>query len=149
VCRFLGRQRVDHRGIADLYLAGKKVVSDDYLKQLTPLSLAVWYMDDGGFTLRAKGLQEVTVQYRHVARNAAIPVLTVLGLQVGVAISGSIVVETVFAWPGMGRLVMNSVFQRDYPVIQLVVMLIAASVVLINFTVDILYGLLDPRIRYE
>ena len=100
-------------------------------------------------TARAKGLREVSVQTSHVLRNAAIPVITVLGLQVGLAISGAIVVETVFAWPGMGRLIINSVTNRDYPVIQLAVLLIAASVVIVNFTVDILYGLLDPRIRYE
>jgi peptide/nickel transport system permease protein len=100
-------------------------------------------------TARAKGLQEFSVQVRHVMRNAAIPVITVLGLQVGLAISGAIVVETVFAWPGMGRLIITSVSARDYPVIQLAVLLIAASVVIVNFAVDIIYGLLDPRIRYE
>ncbi len=100
-------------------------------------------------TARAKGLREFSVQTRHVMRNAAIPVVTVLGLQVGLAISGAIVVEHVFAWPGMGRLVINSVMNRDYPVIQLAVMVIATSVVLVNFAVDVIYGLLDPRIRYE
>lgn len=100
-------------------------------------------------TARAKGLREISVQSGHVMRNAAIPVITVLGLQVGLAISGAIVVETVFAWPGMGRLIINSVSNRDYPVIQLTVLLIAASVVIVNFAVDILYGLLDPRIRTE
>lgn len=100
-------------------------------------------------TARAKGLNEFSVQIRHVMRNAAVPVITVLGLQVGLAISGAIVVETVFAWPGMGRLIINSVANRDYPVIQLTVLLIALSVVIVNFVVDIVYGLLDPRIRYE
>jgi peptide/nickel transport system permease protein len=100
-------------------------------------------------TARAKGLREISIQSRHVMRNAAIPVITVLGLQVGLAISGAIVVETIFAWPGMGRLIINSVSSRDYPVIQLAVVLIAASVVVVNFAVDIIYGLLDPRIRYE
>jgi peptide/nickel transport system permease protein len=100
-------------------------------------------------TARAKGLNELKVQTRHVMQNAAIPVITVFGLQVGLAISGAIVVETVFAWPGMGRLAMNAVFQRDYPVIQLFVLFVAASVVLVNFVVDILYGVLDPRIRYR
>jgi peptide/nickel transport system permease protein len=100
-------------------------------------------------TARAQGLQEIVVQSRHVMRNAAIPVITVLGLQIGLAISGAIVVETVFSWPGMGRLIITSVTNRDYPVIQLAVLLIALSVVTVNFLVDILYGLLDPRIRYE
>jgi peptide/nickel transport system permease protein len=100
-------------------------------------------------TARAKGLPESTVQIRHALRNAAIPVITVLGLQVGLAISGAIVVETVFAWPGMGRLVMSAVFNRDYPVIQLIVLIVALSVVTVNFVVDVLYGWLDPRIRYQ
>lgn len=100
-------------------------------------------------TARAKGLRETSVQMRHVMRNAAIPVVTVLGLQVGLAISGAIVIETVFAWPGMGRLIISAVSNRDYPVIQMAVLLIAVSVVIVNFLVDILYGVLDPRIRYE
>jgi peptide/nickel transport system permease protein len=100
-------------------------------------------------TARAKGLPESAVHIRHALRNAAIPVITVLGLQIGLAISGAIVVETVFAWPGMGRLVINAVFNRDYPVIQLIVMIVALSVVTVNFVVDILYGWLDPRIRYR
>ena len=100
-------------------------------------------------TARAKGLKESAVQMRHVLRNAAIPVITVLGLQVGLAISGSIVIETVFAWPGMGRLIIGAVSNRDYPVIQMAVLLIAVSVVTINFIIDILYGVIDPRIRYR
>lgn len=100
-------------------------------------------------TARAKGLKESAVQIRHVMRNAAIPVITVLGLQVGLAISGAIVIETVFAWPGMGRLIIGAVSNRDYPVIQMAVLLIAVSVVVINFVVDILYGVIDPRIRYR
>lgn len=100
-------------------------------------------------TARAKGLKESVVQMRHVLRNASIPVITVLGLQIGLAISGAIVIETVFAWPGMGRLIIGAVTNRDYPVIQMAVLLIAASVVLVNFIVDILYGVIDPRIRYE
>lgn len=99
-------------------------------------------------TARAKGLGEVRVVMGHVLRNAAIPVITLLGLMVAGAVSGTVVVETVFAWPGMGRLAANAVFNRDYPVIQLIVLLIAASVVVANFLVDLLYGVLDPRIRY-
>ena len=98
---------------------------------------------------RAKGLSEMKVQLRHVLRNAAIPVLTIFGIQLGAAISGAVVTETVFAWPGMGRLATNAVFNRDYPVIQLIALLIAASVVTINFLVDMLYGWIDPRIREE
>jgi peptide/nickel transport system permease protein len=96
---------------------------------------------------RAKGLRERRVLFAHVLRNATIPVVTVLGLQVGQAISGAVVTETVFAWPGMGRLIAGAVFSRDYPVIQFAVLLIAASVVAVNVVVDLLYGVLDPRVR--
>lgn len=98
-------------------------------------------------TARAKGLHESRVIVGHVLRNAALPVVTILGLQLGLAISGAVITETVFAWPGMGRLAATSVFRRDYPVIQFIVLLIAVSVVLTNFLVDILYALIDPRIR--
>jgi len=98
-------------------------------------------------TARAKGLSELRVTSTHILRNAAIPVLTIFGLQVGLAISGAVVTETVFAWPGVGRLATSSVLGRDYPVMQFVVILIAASVVVTNFVVDILYGIADPRIR--
>jgi peptide/nickel transport system permease protein len=98
-------------------------------------------------TARAKGLRDMQVLTGHILRNAALPVITILGLQVGLAISGAVITETVFAWPGMGRLAANAVFRRDYPVIQFIVILIAASVVFINFMIDIFYGLVDPRIR--
>lgn len=100
-------------------------------------------------TARAKGLKESIVQMRHVLRNAAIPVITVLGLQVGLAISGAIVVETVFAWPGVGRLMIQSIEKRDFPVVQAAVVLFAFFFVTINLIVDIIYGFLDPRIRYD
>jgi len=100
-------------------------------------------------TARAKGLRDSSVLLGHVLRNAALPVITILGLQVGLAISGAVITETVFAWPGMGRLAANAVFRRDYPVIQFTVLLIATSVVLINFLIDIIYGLVDPRIRQQ
>lgn len=98
-------------------------------------------------TARAKGLRESRVLVGHILCNAALPVLTMFGLQVGLAISGAVITETVFAWPGMGRLAANAAFNRDYPVIQFIVLLIAASVVLVNFLVDVCYGLVDPRIR--
>jgi peptide/nickel transport system permease protein len=100
-------------------------------------------------TARAKGLRDSSVLLGHVLRNAALPVITILGLQVGLAISGAVITETVFAWPGMGRLAANAVFRRDYPVIQFTVLLIATSVVLINFLIDIIYGMVDPRIRQQ
>lgn len=100
-------------------------------------------------TARAKGLAERVVVNRHALRNALIPVVTILGLQLGTLLSGAVLTETVFAWPGIGRLLVEAVLARDYPVIQGATLLIAATFVALNVLVDVLYGLLDPRIRYE
>ena len=98
-------------------------------------------------TARAKGLNRFSVVLKHGLRNGCLPVLTILGLQVGTLIGGSVIVETVFAWPGMGRLVVSSVAERDFPVLQFSVLVIAATVVFANTLVDVLYGFFDPRIR--
>lgn len=98
-------------------------------------------------TARGKGLSERTVLLRHTLRNALIPTVTMIGLQMGFLIGGTVVVETVFAWPGIGLLVVDSIFARDYPVVQGVVLVIAVLVVLINLLVDATYTVLDPRIR--
>lgn len=98
-------------------------------------------------TARAKGLSNRGVVLRHCMRNAAIPVLTLFGISVGVLIGGAAITETVFAWPGIGRFAVRSIAIRDYPLIQYIVLLVAASVVTVNFIVDVLYGILDPRIR--
>jgi peptide/nickel transport system permease protein len=98
-------------------------------------------------TARSKGLAPRVVTMRHTVRNAAIPVLTITGIQLATILGGVIVVEVVFAWPGLGRLVYNAVAARDYPVIQGAVLLIAALFLLINLIVDLLYALVDPRIR--
>jgi ABC-type dipeptide/oligopeptide/nickel transport system permease component len=100
-------------------------------------------------TARAKGLPERLVIFRHALRNALIPVVTVVGLQVGGLLSGSVITETVFAWPGVGRLVINAVLQRDYPVVQGVALVFAVIFIIINLVVDIGYGFVDPRIRYD
>lgn len=98
-------------------------------------------------TARAKGLSNRSVIVTHTLRNAAIPVVTLLGLWASALIGGAAITETVFAWPGVGRLAVAAVADRDYPVIQLIVIVVAASVVAVNLLVDIAYGLLDPRIR--
>ena len=98
-------------------------------------------------TARSKGLSPRVVTMRHTVRNAAIPILTITGIQLATILGGVIVVEVVFAWPGLGRLVYNAVAARDYPVIQGAVLLIAALFLLINLIVDMLYALVDPRIR--
>ena len=97
-------------------------------------------------TARAKGLSEASTLLRHALRNALLPVLTILGFSVRLLVSGSVLVETVFAWPGLGRLAVDAVFQRDYPVILGVAMLVAGITVLMNITVDLLYAVVDPRI---
>ena len=98
-------------------------------------------------TARSKGLSPRVVTFRHTVRNALIPVLTITGIQLATILGGVIVVEVVFAWPGLGRLVYNAVATRDYPVIQGAVLLIAALFLLINLIVDVLYAVVDPRIR--
>lgn len=100
-------------------------------------------------TARAKGLQEQSVLVRHALRNAMIPLITVMGLQLGSLLGGTIIVEQVFAWPGVGRLAVNSISSRDYPIIQAVVFIVSVVFVLINLAVDLLYGVLDPRIRHK
>ena len=98
-------------------------------------------------TARAKGLREAPVILKHTLKNAAIPILTITALQFGTLLGGAVVTETVFAWPGIGRLAIQSIYNRDYPVVQCVVFLSAVLFIVVNFCVDLLYGLLDPRAR--
>ena len=100
-------------------------------------------------TARAKGLSERRVINVHTFRNALIPVVTVAGIQLGQLMAGAIVLESVFALPGLGRLALGAISARDLPVVQGVTLFVASSIVLINFAVDLAYGMLDPRIRYE
>jgi len=98
-------------------------------------------------TARSKGFSERVVLFPHAIRNALIPIVTVVGLQLGQLLGGAVIVETVFAWPGVGRLLIDSIGNRDYNVVQACVILIAAAFIVINLVVDLLYSLLDPRIR--
>ncbi|APF38564.1 glutathione ABC transporter permease GsiC [Chelatococcus daeguensis] len=100
-------------------------------------------------TARAKGLNERIVILKHCLRNALIPVVTMMGLQFGFLLGGSIVVEAVFNWPGVGRLLVDAVAQRDYPVIQALVLMFSLEFILINLVVDLLYGVINPTIRYS
>jgi len=100
-------------------------------------------------TARAKGVAERMVIYKHALKNALIPVVTVLGLQFGILLGGAVLTETVFAWPGVGRLLVDAILRRDYPVVQGTVMLLAFLFVMINLVVDIIYAFLDPRIHYQ
>ena len=100
-------------------------------------------------TARAKGVSELSVVGRHTLRNALIPIITVAGVQLGQLLAGAIVLESVFALPGLGRLALGAITARDLPVVQGVALFIASTIVVINFAVDLAYSLLDPRIRYE
>jgi ABC-type dipeptide/oligopeptide/nickel transport system permease component len=100
-------------------------------------------------TARAKGLSEGAVLFRHAFRNALIPILTILGLQFGTLLAGTIVTETIFSWPGVGRLAVQAIEARDYPLLQGCILLIAVSYVLVNLLTDFVYVLVDPRVRFE
>ena len=100
-------------------------------------------------TARAKGLPEPTVAWRHVLRNALLPVVTVVGLQIGGMFAGAVLVEYIFSWPGLNTLLLNSISTRDYPIIQGVVLLAAVLFVFVNLITDLCYAFVNPRIRYE
>lgn len=100
-------------------------------------------------TAKAKGQRMFFVVYKHALKNAIIPVLTVIGLQTGILLGGAILTETIFAWPGVGRYIYDAIGYRDYPVIQSGIFVVALFFVIINLTVDILYTLIDPRIKYD
>jgi ABC-type dipeptide/oligopeptide/nickel transport system permease component len=118
------------------------------LMRVTRSSILEVMNEDYIQTARAKGLRENKVVWRHVTRNALIPVITVVGLELGTLLSGSIIVETVFAWPGSGSLLITGLNARDYPLVTGVVMTYTAAFVLINLIIDALYAIVDPRIRY-
>lgn len=99
-------------------------------------------------TARSKGVAERAVMYKHALRNALVPITTVIGLNVGFLLGGTVIVETIFGWPGVGSLAVTAINQRDYPVVQATVMLFAFTFVMVNLIVDLLYGAIDPRIRY-
>lgn len=98
---------------------------------------------------RARGLTEGQVLVRHALRNAALPVITVLGMQFGALLAGAVITETIFSWPGIGQLLIESIQKRDYPVVQACVLLISATYVIVNLVTDLLYVVIDPRIRLE
>jgi ABC-type dipeptide/oligopeptide/nickel transport system permease component len=100
-------------------------------------------------TARGKGLHERAVVYKHALRNAGLPIVTMVGIMFGYLLGGAVLTETIFSWPGVGLLVVESIFRRDFPVVQAVVFLVAIGVILINLGVDMLYAVLDPQIRYS
>jgi len=98
-------------------------------------------------TAKAKGLKPLTVVLKHALKNAAIPVVTIIGMELGTLLGGAVITETIFAWPGVGRLAVQAIYNRDYPVVQAAVFLLAAIFVLVNLVVDLLYTYLDPRVK--
>jgi dipeptide transport system permease protein len=118
------------------------------IARMTRSSLLEVLNEDYVRTARAKGLSPFRVLWVHALRNALIPVITVIGLQVGTLMGGAILTETIFSWPGIGRWLVESIARRDYPVLQTGVLLVASMVILVNLSVDLLYGLINPRIRH-
>jgi ABC-type dipeptide/oligopeptide/nickel transport system permease component len=100
-------------------------------------------------TARAKGLSERVVLFRHALRNGLIPVLTILGLQTGMLLAGAIITESIFSWPGLGRLTIQAINARDYPLVQGCILTISVTTILVNLLTDVLYSVVDPRIRYD
>ena len=119
------------------------------LTRLTRSSMLEVLGEDYIRTARAKGLKDRTIIYTHALRNALIPVLTIMGLQLGQLLAGAIIIENVYYLPGLGRLVFNAIGQRDLPVVRDVVLFMAAAVVMVNFIVDIAYAYVDPRIKLK
>ena len=100
-------------------------------------------------TARAKGVSEQPVVWKHALKNASIPIVTIVGIELGTLLGGSVITETIFAWPGVGRLSVQAIFNRDYPVVQAAVFILASTFVVVNFLVDLAYTWLDPRIRFQ
>jgi peptide/nickel transport system permease protein len=140
-----------YQGLLSLILPGITLAafSSSLVARMTRSSLIEVLGSNYITTARSKGLSEKTVILKHALRNAAIPIVTIIGLQVGPMLSGAIITEQVFGFPGMGRLAVQAVLSRDYPVVQAFVVVVAALITLTNLTVDILYYFLDPRIRHE
>ena len=119
-----------------------------FIARVTRSSMMEIIREDYMRTARAKGLAEKVVLVRHGLKNAVLPILTISGWQLGRLFGGTVIIESIFKVPGIGSLLIETVFQRDFPTIQAIIIVIAVSIVIINLMVDLLYGLLDPRIRY-
>ncbi|USZ69903.1 ABC transporter permease (plasmid) [Halorussus salilacus] len=144
-----------------------KISSVDFLRHLVAPAavLAYYYMgypllimrssmlevlsEDFIDVCRAKGLKERTIMFKHAARNALLPIVTAAAIALGYAVGGSVLIETVFAWPGIGREMVNAVLRRDFPVAQGTFMVLAATIIILNFIADLAYGYLDPRVTYD
>jgi len=123
--------------------------SSAVIARMTRASMLEVIRQDYIRTARANGFGEMIIVYKHALKNAMIPVITVFGLEFGYMLGGAVLTETVFSLPGLGRLMVEGIFQRDYPVVQGAMLLVATTFVLINLLTDIVYSIFDPRIRYE
>ena len=140
-----GRGGLDHMILPAITLGTAGAAS---IARLTRSALLDVLNTDFVTMARAKGLPRRTVIFKHALRNAMIPVVTILGLRIGALISGSVIVETIFAWPGVGRLIIQAINVSDFPVVQAAILLTATAVVFANLLTDIAYMFIDPRIRY-
>lgn len=120
-----------------------------FIARMTRSSMLEVLSQDYTTTARSKGLKEQVVIIKHALKNALIPIITVIGLQFGLLLGGAVLTETVFAWPGVGRLIVDSILARDYPVIQGAILVFGLLYILVNLVVDLLYAYVDPRIRYD
>ena len=120
-----------------------------FIARMTRSTMLETLSQDFTTTARSKGLAETVVIVKHALKNALIPIITVVGLQFGFLLGGAILTETVFAWPGLGRLIYDSISARDYPMIQGVILIFGLLYILVNLAVDLIYAFVDPRIRYD
>ena len=120
-----------------------------FIARMTRSTMLETLSQDFTTTARSKGLQEWVIIIKHALKNALIPIITVVGLQFGLLLGGAVLTETVFAWPGLGRLVVDSILARDYPMIQGAILIFGLLYILVNLVVDLLYAVVDPRIRYD
>jgi len=141
-----GKDGIEHIVLPALTLG---LASTGIIARMTRSSMLEVLGQDYVRTARAKGATEDDVVYRHALKNAMIPIVTIVGLQFGYLLSGAVLTETVFNWPGIGRLMVDSIFNRDFPMIQGAVLLVASSFVLVNLLTDLLCAYLDPRVKFE
>jgi peptide/nickel transport system permease protein/oligopeptide transport system permease protein len=120
-----------------------------FIARMTRASMIEALSQDYTTTARSKGLEERVVIVKHALKNALIPIITAVGLQFGLLLGGAVLTETVFAWPGIGRLIVDSILARDYPVIQGTILIFALFFIMVNLFVDMIYAFIDPRIRYD
>lgn len=150
-----GMNSAGQRGIADmiphLILPSLSLAagSSAIIARMTRSSMLEVLQQDYIRTAMARGIRERNVIYKHALKNAFIPILTVIGMQVGFLLAGAVLVELVFAWPGIGNLMVNGILARDFPLVQGIVLFVATCYVLVNLLVDIIYAYLDPRITYN